>query len=54
MSGKKHGRAARKPSHTRYKAEGRREINKAKKQKKIQRMLEKKQARKERKRNENK
>ena len=52
MSVKKHGRSARKPSHVRYKAEGRREINKAKKQKKIQRMLEKKQARKERKKND--
>jgi len=51
MSGKKHGRAARKPSHTRYKAEGRRMLNKIRKQKKIEKMLEKKRLRKERKRN---
>ena len=47
--GKKIGRASRKPSHNRYNLEGRRAINKARKQAKIAKMLEKKRLRKERK-----
>ena len=43
---RKHGRAARKPSHTRYNNEKRWEKNKARKAAKIQRLLEKKVAKK--------
>lgn len=39
--GRKHGRSARKSSHQRYNAEKRWEINKAKKQAKIKKRMEK-------------
>lgn len=46
---RKIGRASRKPSHNRYNLEGRREKNKARRQAKHRKMLEKKAARKARK-----
>ena len=44
---RKYGRGMRKPAHTRYVAENRREKNKARKAAKIAKMLAKKKARKE-------
>jgi hypothetical protein len=46
---RKHGRSGRKPSHQRYNAERRWEINKARRAAKIKKHLEKKAARKARK-----
>lgn len=46
---RKWGRGLRKPAHQRYNAEGRREINKAKKAAKIKKILARKAARKARK-----
>jgi CRISPR/Cas system-associated protein Cas5 (RAMP superfamily) len=46
---RKYGRGKRKPSHQRYVAEGRREKNKARKQEKIKKELERKVIRKDRK-----
>lgn len=46
--GRKHGRMARKPSHQRYNIEKRWEINKAKKQAKIKKRMEKIAAKKDR------